>query len=263
LAVGYLGDGINDASALHVADVGISVDSAVDVAREAADIVLQKRDLNLLVKGVREGRNTMAKTMVYVRYTTSANFGNMISMAASSLFLPYLPLLPKQILLNNFLSDLPAMAITSDEVDPEVAIRPGQWNIQEIGRAMVVFGLVSSFFDFATFYLLWSWVGHLPSRLRSGWFFESLMSEVLVLFVMRTQRPLYLSRPGPLLVALSTLVGVTALVLISTSLGASFGFEPLTLGGIATIIGITLTYIAAAEITKLFLVKTKVRDLND
>ncbi len=152
--VGYLGDGINDAAALHAADVGISVESAVDVAKEAADIVLLERDLKVLAQGVRDGRVTFANTLKYMFTTTSANFGNMFSMAGASLFLPFLPLLPKQILLNNFLSDLPSMAIATDAVDPEMIDQPRRWDIRFIRNFMLVFGLVSSVFDYLTFGVL-------------------------------------------------------------------------------------------------------------
>ena len=152
--VGYMGDGINDAPALHAADVGISVDTAVDVAKEAADFVLLEQDLDVLRRGIEEGRTTFANTLKYVFTTTSANFGNMFSMAAASLFLPFLPLLPKQILLNNFLSDFPAMTIATDNVDPEWVDRPRRWDMRFIRNFMVVFGLVSSVFDFLTFGVL-------------------------------------------------------------------------------------------------------------
>jgi len=152
--VGYMGDGINDASALHAADVGLSVEGAVDVAKEAADIVLLERDLGVLVDGVRKGRLTFANTLKYTLMATSANFGNMFSMAGISLFLPFLPLLPKQILLTNLLTDFPEMTIATDNVDPEVTDRPRRWDIAFLRKFMIVFGLVSSLFDFATFGLL-------------------------------------------------------------------------------------------------------------
>src|SRR5208337_2105567 len=152
--VGYMGDGINDASALHAADVGISVESAVDVAKEAADIVLLEKDLSVLVQGVREGRTTFANTLKYVFMATSANFGNMFSMAGASLFLPFLPLLPKQILLTNLMTDLPEMTIAADGVDDEMVDSPRRWDIGLIRRFMVVFGVISSFFDFLTFGVL-------------------------------------------------------------------------------------------------------------
>ena len=150
-AVGYMGDGINDAPALHAADVGISVEQAVDVARESADVVLLKRDLDVLRSGVEDGRRTFANTLKYINITTSANFGNMISMALATGVLPFLPLAAKQILLNNFLSDLPSIAISTDNVDPELVTQPQRWDVGEVRRFMIVFGLISTFFDLLTF----------------------------------------------------------------------------------------------------------------
>ena len=149
--VGFLGDGVNDAPAMHAADTSLSVDEAVDVAREAADFVLLERGLDVIRRGVEEGRKTFANTLKYVLITTSANLGNMVSMAAASLFLPFLPLLPAQILLNNFLSDIPAIGLANDHVDRELVDRPRRWDIGFIGRFMLVFGLVSSAFDLITF----------------------------------------------------------------------------------------------------------------
>ena len=193
--VGYLGDGINDASALHTADVGISVESAVDVAKEAADIVLLERDLGVLARGVRLGRQTFANTLKYVFITTSANFGNMVSMAGASLFLPFLPLLPKQILLNNFLSDVPSMTIATDSVDREQVDRPRRWDIRFIRNFMLVFGLVSSVFDYLTFGALLYWLRATEREFQTGWFVESLMTELFIVLVIRTRRP-FLPQPA-------------------------------------------------------------------
>ncbi len=175
--VGYLGDGINDAPALHAADVGLSVDSAVDVAREAADFVLLEHDLEVLVDGVREGRRTFANTLKYVFIATSANFGNMFSMAGASLFLPFLPLLPKQILLINLLTDFPEMTIAGDNIDPELVQAPRRWDIHFIRRFMFVFGLISSVFDCLTFGVL-IWLHATIAQFRTGWFIESIVSAV-------------------------------------------------------------------------------------
>ena len=183
-AVGYLGDGINDANALKAADVGISINNAVDVAKEAADLVLLDQDIDVIRQGVEEGRRTFMNTMKYIYVTTSANFGNMISMAIASLLLPFLPLLPFQILLNNFLSDLPAISIASDNVDEELLVRPRKWDIKYIRRFMIVFGLQSSLFDFATFGLLYYVYHTKPDIFRTGWFMESLLSEILILMVL-------------------------------------------------------------------------------
>ena len=179
--VGYLGDGINDAPALHAADVGISVDQAVDVAKEAADFVLMEHDLEVLRQGIEEGRRTFANTIKYIFITTSANFGNMISMAAASLFLPFLPLLAKQILLNNFLSDIPAMGIAGDNVDPDWERTPHRWDIKLIRNFMITFGLVSVVFDLLTFAVLLYLAGEVTALFRTGWFVESLMTELLQL----------------------------------------------------------------------------------
>ncbi len=248
--VAYLGDGINDAAALHAADVGVSVDGAADVAKETADVVLRRRDLGVLANGVREGRRTMAKTLVYVRYTTSANFGNMASMAVASLALPFLPLLPKQILLNNFLSDLPAMAITGDRVADEEIARPGRWRTREIRRFMFVFGSISSAFDLATFAVLFALAGGDATLFRSGWFVESLWTEVLVLFALRTRRPASASRPGPWLLALGAAVVLTALVLPYSPLGPLFALAPLPLDVLAAVLGISVAYVLATELAK-------------
>ena len=170
--VGYMGDGINDAPALHAADVSISVDTAVDVAKEAADFVLLKQDLDILREGIDEGRRTFANTLKYVLTTISANFGNMFSMAGASALLPFLPLLAPQILLNNFLSDIPATTIASDNVDPEWVERPRRWDTAFIRDYMVLFGLVSSIFDFLTFGALWFLFHAAPAEFRTGWFIE-------------------------------------------------------------------------------------------
>ncbi len=191
--VGYMGDGINDASALHSADVGISVDTAVDVAKDAADIVLLEHDLNVLLQGICDGRTTFANTLKYVFMATSANFGNMLSMAIASLLVPFLPLLPKQILLTNLLTDFPEMMIAADHVDPEAVARPRRWNVAFIRRFMLTFGPVSSIFDLLTFAVL-TWVlGATKEQFRAGWFMESVVSAALVVLVVRSRRPFFAS----------------------------------------------------------------------
>ena len=248
--VGYLGDGINDASALHAADVGISVDGAVDVAKEAADIVLLRHDLGVLARGVRNGRVTFANTLKYVYITTSANFGNMFSMAGASLFLPFLPLLPKQILLNNFLSDLPALAIATDAVDPEQVERPRRWDQHFIRRFMIAFGLVSSFFDYLTFgALLWLLRAN-EAQFQTGWFLESLMTELFIVMVIRTHRSIFRSRPGCILAIATLLVSGGAVVLPYTALGRVFGLVPLPWTFVLTLAAITLLYLFASELLK-------------
>ena len=248
--VGYLGDGINDASALHAADVGISVDSAVDVAKEAADIVLLQRDLGVLAQGVRNGRQTFANTLKYVFITTSANFGNMVSMAGASLFLPFLPLLPKQILLNNFLSDVPSMTIATDSVDPELVGRPRRWDIRFIRNFMLVFGLVSSLFDYLTFGALLYLLRATEREFQTGWFVESLMTELFIVLVIRTQGPFLRSRPGTLLLAATGVVAGTTIFLPYTPLGALFGFVPLPTGFVLLLLGITGACLLASELVK-------------
>lgn len=248
--VGFLGDGINDAPALHAADVGVSVDQAVDVAKEAADFVLLRHDLDLLRQGIDEGRHTFANTLKYIFITTSANFGNMISMALASLFLPFLPLLAKQILLNNFLSDIPAMGIAGDNVDREWERTPHHWNLREVRNFMVVFGLVSSAFDLLTFGALFYFVGEQPELFRTGWFVESLLTELAIIFVVRTYKPLYRSRPGRLLLTSTLAVMLLTVLLPYTPAGSWFDLVPLPPALLAMIGLITLLYAAASEAVK-------------
>lgn len=245
--VGYMGDGINDASALHAADVGISVDSAVDVAREAADIVLLDRSLEILVDGVREGRKTFANTMKYVFMATSANFGNMFSMAGASLFLPFLPLLPTQILLTNLLTDLPEMTISTDSVDRELLERPQRWDIRFIRTFMIVFGLLSSVFDYLTFGVLLLVLKAAPEMFRTGWFIESVVSASLIVLVIRTRKPFFRSPPGRLLFTATLAVGAAAVILPFTPPGTLFEFSPIPPEFIALMGAIVAAYVLAAE----------------
>src|SRR5512136_533705 len=248
--VGYMGDGINDASALHTADVGISVDSAVDVAKEAADIVLLEKDLNVLVQGVREGRRTFANTLKYVFMASSANFGNMFSMAGASLFLSFLPLLPKQILLTNFLTDFPEMTIASDNVDTELIRQPRRWNIKFIRKFMLVFGLLSSVFDYLTFGVLIWILKATPEQFRTGWFLESVVSAALVVLVIRSWRLFFKSRPSRYLLMTTLIIAALALAVPFTPLGAVFGFVKLPPSFILLMLAIVALYIIAAEIAK-------------
>lgn len=248
--VGYLGDGINDAPALHAADVGISVNTAVDVARASADFVLLKQDLAVLRQGIVEGRRTFANTLKYIFMATSANFGNMFSVAGASLFLPYLPLLPAQILLLNFLTDLPELAIANDNVDPEAIQQPRRWNIGFIRRFMLVFGPLSSVFDYVTFGALLLLLGANVNQFRTGWFIESLVSAVLVVFALRTRLVFWQTRPGRTLVIASVGVIVIALLLPYTPLAGALGFEALDLFYLLLMIAISLVYFATAEIVK-------------
>ena len=249
--VGYMGDGINDAAALHAADVGISVAGAVDVAREAADVVLLEKNLDVLRDGVREGRTTFANTLKYVFMATSANFGNMFSMAGASLLLPFLPLLPKQILLLNLLTDLPEMAIAGDQVDEEWIRQPRRWDVRFIRRFMIVFGFLSSAFDYATFALLWHVLRLNPDQFRAGWFMESILSASLVVLAVRTPRPFRQSRPARPLWLATLLVAALAVALpFSGPTATALGFAPLNAQALGLVLGITVAYALAAEFLK-------------
>jgi Mg2+-importing ATPase len=248
--VGYMGDGINDAPALHDADVGISVESAVDVAREASDFVLLKPGLDILRRGIEEGRVTFANSLKYVFTTTSANFGNMLSMAGASLFLPFLPLLAKQILLNNFLSDFPAITIAGDNVDREYIEAPHRWNVKFIRDFMIIFGLVSSVFDFLTFGLLLWIVRSTPERFRTGWFIESLLTELLVALIVRTRRPFYQSKPGHWLWISTLIVSLVTFVIPYLPFNSLLGFVPLSAGVMSLLLLITVLYVLVTEIAK-------------
>ena len=250
-SVGYMGDGINDAPALRAADIGISVDDAVDVARESADIVLLKSDLGVLLKGVEDGRRTFANTLKYIDITISANFGNMISMALATPLLAFLPLLPKQILLNNFLSDLPSLSIATDNVDSEVLRRPQRWDIHSVEHFMVVFGLASSLFDFITFGALLLVFRASETEFQTGWFFVSLITELLVVMILRTHRLAWESTPGRLLL-LSTLVVFAATLGLTYWPPADrlFGMARLPAPLMASLLAIVLAYIAFTEALK-------------
>ncbi len=248
--VGYIGDGINDASALHVADVGISVDSAVDVAKDAADIVLLEKDLSVLVQGVREGRMTFANTLKYVFMATSANFGNMFSMAGASLFLPFLPLLPKQILLTNLMTDFPEMTISTDSVDNEMVDHPRRWNIGFIRTFMLVFGVLSSVFDYLTFGALLFILHAGMDEFRAGWFMESVISATMIVLVIRTKMPFFKSKPGKYLLTATLLIVGSTLILPFTPLGKVFGFSQLPISFLLLMGVIVAFYIIAAETMK-------------
>jgi len=248
--VGYMGDGINDASALHIADVSISVDSAVDVAKEAADIVLLEKDLAVLVQGVREGRRTFANTLKYVFMASSANFGNMFSMAGASLFLPFLPLLPKQILLTNLLTDFPEMTIATDTVDRELVEKPRRWNIQFIRNFMLTFGILSSVFDYLTFGVLLMILHATTDQFRTGWFLESVISASVMVLVIRTRRSFFRSKPGKYLLMATLLIVVVTILFPFTPLAGLLGFQPLPITILLVIGMIVVLYMIAAEIAK-------------
>lgn len=250
-AVGYLGDGINDAPALHAADVGVSVQQAVDVARESADIVLLRSDLAVLQRGLLLGRQTFANTLKYIRITTSANFGNMVSMALATPLLPFLPLTASQILLNNLLSDIPALAISADRVDAEHLRSAQRWNLNEVRRFMVVFGLVSSAFDLLTFWLLLHVFEAVEPLFHTVWFLVSLLTELVVMLVLRTMAPPWTSRPSTGLWISTVGVALTAVALIEWPTSAAwFGFVPLAWPGWVGLLGIVLAYATATEWVK-------------
>jgi len=248
--VGYMGDGINDASALHAADVSISVESAVDVAKEAADIVLLEKDLAAIVGGVRGGRTTFANTLKYVFMATSANFGNMFSMAGASLFLPFLPLLPMQILLMNLLTDFPEMTIAGDSVDREMVERPRRWDIRFIRKFMITFGILSSVFDYLTFGVLLLMLKAGTDQFRTGWFVESVVSACLIVLVIRSQRPFFRNMPGRYLLLATLVVAGLATLLPYTPLAAAFEFTWLPARYLLLLGGIVALYILAAELAK-------------
>ena len=248
--VGFMGDGINDAPALHTADVGISVDSAVDVAKEAADIVLLNQDLNVLSAGIVAGRKTFANTMKYIFMATSANFGNMFSMAGASLFLPFLPLLPKQILLTNLLTDFPEMTIATDRVDPISVERPHRWDIKFIQRFMIVFGLLSSVYDYLTFAVLLFIMKANESQFQTGWFIESVISASFIVLVMRTRLPFFKSLPGKYLSMATVLIAVFVLALPFMPFASLLGFVRLPFSFYLWMIAIVFCYILSAEIAK-------------
>jgi Mg2+-importing ATPase len=248
--VGYIGDGINDASALHDADVGISVNTAVDVAKEAADIVLLEKDLGVLVKGVQDGRKTFANTLKYVFMAASANFGNMFSMAGASLFLSFLPLLPTQVLLTNLMTDFPEMTIPTDSVDSDMVQKPRRWNVKFIRDFMMTFGLLSSVFDYATFGVLLFILHATPDQFRTGWFIESVASATLIVLVIRTQQSFFRSKPSKYLMFATLSVVIATVLLPFTALGMLFGFVPISLTFLlftAIIVGL---YVLGAELTK-------------
>ncbi|MBE9020644.1 HAD-IC family P-type ATPase, partial [Chroococcidiopsidales cyanobacterium LEGE 13417] len=256
--VGYLGDGINDASAIHVADVGISVNSAVDVAKEAADIVLLEKDLEVLVQGVQEGRTTFANTLKYVFMATSANFGNMFSMAGVSLFLPFLPLLPKQILLTNLLTDFPEMTIATDSVDRDMVSKPRRWNIQFIRNFMLVFGLISSVFDYLTFGTLWFILHATPDQFRTGWFIESVISAAAIVLVIRTRKPFFKSQPSKYLLTTTLAIVAITSILPYIPVAGLLGLQPLPASFLSLLGVIVAIYMVTADQMKqIFYQRTK------
>jgi Mg2+-importing ATPase len=250
--VGYIGDGINDAPSLHTADVGISVMNGVEVAKDAAKIILLEKDLAVLNDGVNEGRRSFANIMKYIIMGTSSNFGNMFSMAAASLFLPFLPMLPTQILLNNFLYDISQISIPGDNVDPALLHRPKRWQIGFIRQFMMIIGPISSIYDFLTFGIL-LWVFHASTNaplFRTGWFVESLATQTLVVFVIRTAASPLKHRPSqPLLISVLAVVTIAA-VLPYTAVGRLLRFTPLPVSLLGTIAFLTVTYLLLVQAVK-------------
>jgi Mg2+-importing ATPase len=248
--VGYMGDGINDAPPLHAADVGISVENAVDVAKEAADLILLKQDLDVLREGIIMGRKTFANTLKYIFMATSANFGNMFSMAGASLFLTFLPMLPKQILMINFLTDLPEMMIARDRVDDAYVQRPHRMDIKFIRQFMLIFGSLSSIFDFATFGVLLFLMKANEMTFQTGWFIESIFSAGMVIFAVRTRLPFIRSHPSRAMLTVTILVMLITLALPYSPLSGLMGFTPLPPQYLLVIFCIVIMYFLSAEALK-------------
>jgi len=245
--VGYLGDGINDAPSLHSADVGISVDSAVDVAKDAAAMILLEHDLRVLYDGVVEGRRTFANVLKYVLMGTSSNFGNMFSMALATLVLPFLPMLPAQILLNNLLYDISEIAIPLDDVDEEALSHPRRWDMKFVRNFMLVLGPISSIFDGLTFYVLRAFLHANEALFHTGWFIESLASQVFVIFVIRTRRNPLKSRPHRVLILTSFVVVACAVLVTFTPFGVHLKFVRPPALLLAVIAALVVVYLFVAE----------------
>jgi Mg2+-importing ATPase len=253
-AVGYMGDGINDAPSLRTADVGISVNSAADVAKDAADIILTEKNLMVLKEGILEGRKTFGNTMKYILMGLSSNFGNMFSVAAATLFLPFLPMLPAQILINNFLYDTSQITIPTDHVDESYTLKPQRWNLRTIYHYMLIFGLTSSIFDFVTFYMLYGYFDLSIAQFRTGWFMESLATQTLVVFIIRTNHlPFIQSRPGKYLVLSVLLCLAVGWIIPYTGFAGVLGFETLPMPVLFSIIGLVVIYLFCAELVKRFI----------
>jgi Mg2+-importing ATPase len=249
--VGFLGDGVNDAPSLRLADVGISVDTALDVAREAADIVLMNKSLEVIVDGVRKGRETFGNITKYILNTISANYGNMFTVVVASFFLPFIPLLPSQILLNNFLSDIPLLTISTDKVDRDFVKKPKRWSMKMISRFMVCFGTISAIFDFLTIWVFLYLFGVSAVLFRTLWFLESALSEIAVTFIIRTRLPFYKSMPSKLLIIASIFVASVCLFVVSApAIGSYFQFTPPPSEYLLMVGGIVLAYCLFTEIVK-------------
>ncbi len=250
--VAYMGDGINDVSAINAADVGISVNNAVDIAKEAADFVLLEKDLSVLTDGIKEGRKTFANTLKYIYINTGSTFGNMCSVAAASLLLPFLPMLPKQILLTNFITDFPYLAVASDNVDEEQIAKPGKWNLKLIRNYMVIFGIHSSLFDLITFLVLLKVLHVTESGFQTGWFIESVLTELFVLFIIRTHGNFFKSKPAAALSVLSMGGLILTLALPYLPFAAEIGMIPLPAKNILYMLLIVTGYILTADLLKVW-----------
>ncbi|WP_343030086.1 HAD-IC family P-type ATPase [Microbacterium rhizomatis] len=256
-SVGFLGDGVNDALALHQADIGISVESAADVAKDAADVLLLDKDLGVLADGVTEGRRIFANTIKYVLMGTSSNFGNMFSASVASVILPFLPMLPGQILLNNLLYDTGQLAIPGDHVDPEQLERPSHWDIGYIRRFMLLFGPISSLFDFATFGLMLFVFHAVEGEFQAGWFIESIATQTLIIFAIRTRRvPFFRSRPSVGLILASLWVVALGVWLPYSPASGFLGFEPLPAPFFLALVGMVVVYLVCVEGAKTWFFRT-------
>lgn len=251
MTVAYMGDGINDVAAIHAADTGISVNDAADVAREAADFVLLEKDLSVLSDGIYEGRKSFANSMKYILITTGATFGNMVSVAGASLILPFLPMLPKQILLTNFLTDFPFLYVASDNVDEEQMAKPGKWNLKVIRSFMIVFGIHSSLFDFITFFVLYFYFHLKDAPFQTGWFLESAITELLILFIIRTRQSFIKSKPGKMLLITGIISFLITILLPVSPFAAPLGLSYAHWQQVVAIVLILIGYVITADILKI------------
>jgi Mg2+-importing ATPase len=253
--VAYIGDGINDVSAINAADVGISVENAVDVAKETADFVLMEKDLMVLADGIKEGRKTFANTLKYIFINTGSTFGNMFSVAIASLLLPFLPMLPKQILLTNFITDFPYLTIASDNVDEEQLEVPGKWDLKFIRNYMVIFGIHSSLFDVITFLILLFVLKVKESAFQTGWFIESILTELFILFIIRTHKNFFKSNPGKYLFLMSIVGLLLTILLPYLPFAKDVGLVPLPVINLCFMFFIVITYIITADLLKVWFFK--------